>query len=233
MSEGRSQQPIWAHFQREESAYAFEASHPRHAAILSKLRRLADSAQPRVLNIGIGDGNFERIVQALGWTICSLDPDADAVGRLRERGVQAETGFIDALPFPDEQFEFVVASEVLEHLTPEERRSGLDEIRRTLRPGGYFLGTVPYQEDLKLNIAVCPKCGHVFHRWGHTTSFDLESLRQELSPCFVDVSCHCTAFVAFRGRSATGKLKSLVRLMLARRGAAIAMPNIFFQGRKP
>ena len=106
----------------------------------------------------------------------------------------------------------MVAAEILEHLTEPHRRAGLAEIRRTLKPGGYLIGTVPCEEDLDSNIAVCPHCRQVFHRWGHTTSFDLASLRGELAPYFGDISCRRTAFVEFQNRSFAGKLKGLARL---------------------
>jgi 2-polyprenyl-3-methyl-5-hydroxy-6-metoxy-1,4-benzoquinol methylase len=232
MSTGPSQQNIWSHFQNHAPAHVFQASHARHAAILRKIRRLALTPKPHVLNIGIGDGNLERTAQGLGWSIYSLDPDAQAIGRICEQGIRAETGSIEAIPFPNDHFDFIVASEVLEHLTDKQRQTGLREIQRVLKPDGHLIGTVPYQEDLELNIAVCPNCRHVFHRWGHTTAFDLRQMQAELAPYFGEISCQRTAFVEFRGRRFSGKIKSLLRLMLAKRGAAIAMPNIFFVARK-
>lgn len=228
MSTGPSQQHIWSHFQSQGAEYVFHASHARHAALLRKIRGLAGTTKPVVLNVGIGDGNLERQIQALGWTACSLDPDAECARKLAEQGIDARAGFIQAIPFDDGQFDFVVASEVLEHLTETERQAALSEISRTLKPGGYFLGTVPYQEDLDLNVTVCPECRHVFHRWGHTTSFDQPKVRAELTPLFRVVTCTRTAFVDFQRRGARGKLKSLARLILAKFGAAIAMPNILF-----
>jgi SAM-dependent methyltransferase len=47
----------------------------------------------------------------------------------------------EPLPFPDEFFDVVLASEVLEHLANLE--AALSEIRRTLKPGGRLVGSVP------------------------------------------------------------------------------------------
>jgi len=231
MSPETSQQPIWSHFQSEGAANVFRASHPRHAAILRKIGRLAGSRAPAVLNIGIGDGNLEKKARDLGWQICSLDPDPQAVGRLCDQGIAAQAGFVETIPFPNSHFDFIVASEVLEHLTDDQRKAALEEIKRKLKPAGYLIGTVPYREDLELNMTVCPKCRHVFHRWGHTTAFDLARLREELAPHFREISCRHTAFVEFKGRTLAGKCKSLMRLILARFGAAIAMPTILFVAR--
>ncbi len=42
-----------------------------------------------------------------------------------------------------------------------------------------------------------------------------------------------TAFVPFRTRPLRGKVKSLIRLIMARCGAMIAMPSLFFLVRRP
>jgi SAM-dependent methyltransferase len=162
----------------------------------------------------------------------ALDPSPESVAALVGSGIAAQIGRIESMPFADGHFDCVVASEVFEHLSVAQRAQGLEEIRRVLKPGGYLVGTVPYCEILKDNLAICPKCQHVFHRWGHTTSFDLAQVRGELAPHFKTVTCRRTAFVQFAGRSLAGKFKSLARLVLGKCGASIAVPNILFTGRK-
>ena len=228
MSTEPSQQHIWAHFQHEGASGVFGASHVRHAAILRTIGRMVGGRRPVVLNVGIGDGNFERQAQQRGWIVYALDPDPGAVARLRGEGIEAKVGSIEAMPFDDRQFDVVVASEVLEHLPDEQRAAGLREVARSLKPSGRFLGTVPYREDMEMNMAVCPHCRRVFHRWGHAASFDLPKLRGELASCFDQVRCRTTAFVEFKGRTLGGKFKSLARLLMARCGAAVAVPSIFF-----
>ncbi len=232
MNDEPSQQRIWSHFQSHATESIFLASHARHVVLLRAIRRLGAVSRAAVLNIGVGDGNFERQAQRRGWISYSLDPDEVAMDRLGAEGIQAQVGFIDSIPFPDAHFDFIVASEVLEHLTPQQRAEGLREIRRALKPGGYFLATVPYREDLSLNMTVCPQCAHLFHRWGHTTAFDRRQIRAELAPYFAVKRCRRTAFVEFRGRSLAGKAKSALRLLLAQCGAAIAVPSILIVGRK-
>ena len=136
------------------------------------------------------------------------------------------------MPFEDASFDFVVASELVEHLSDTQRTQGLQEIARTLNLDGYFLGTVPWNEDLQANMVVCPHCGELFHRWGHQRSFTCESLRAVLEPCFRDIKVRRTAFVSFRGRSLLGKLSATARLLLARWGQPIAIPSIIWQARK-
>jgi SAM-dependent methyltransferase len=59
-------------------------------------------------------------------------------------GVAMEVADITAIPHPDESFDAVVCSHVLEHV-PEDRRA-MAEVRRVLRPGGaaYFMQPVDF-----------------------------------------------------------------------------------------
>jgi SAM-dependent methyltransferase len=233
MNEARQNDSIWEYFQNEAPhVFGGGHAHPRLEFLVGRVGRLAATPRPRVLNIGIGDGHFERTAQQRGWRVSALDPSAESVQSLAASDIDARRGRLEQLPFADDSFDFVVASEVLEHLTADERQRGLAEIQRVLVPGGYLLGTVPYREVLEDNLAICPKCHEVFHRWGHTTSFDMPRIRGELTPHFTRTTCRVTAFVQFRGRSLGGRLKSMVRLALAKCGARVAVPNILFQAQK-
>jgi len=81
-------------------------------------------------------------------------------------------------------------------------------------------------------MRVCPRCGEVFHRWGHQKSFDIKTIHDELLPFFEVLEVRRTAFVAFRERSFMGKLKGLIQLVMAKYGAAVAGPSIYFSVRK-
>jgi SAM-dependent methyltransferase len=229
--EPASQEAIWRHFQNA-APQSFAASHPRLNWLLTEVQRRAAGTRPAVLNIGIGDGYFEQQAQARGWLIHSLDPDAEAVGRLSAAGIEARVGQIERLPHSAESLDFVVASEVLEHLTDDQRLAGLAEIARVLKGGGWFLGTVPCGEILADQQTVCPRCGEVFHRWGHQRSFDVAAIREELSPWFDVQTIGRTAFVPWRGRGVRGAVKSLVRLALAKLGEPIAFPTLYWIARK-
>jgi SAM-dependent methyltransferase len=218
------QDRIWRHFQNVMPE-AFAGSHARQDYLL---RRVVGAGARRVLNIGIGDGYLERRLHAAGCIVASLDPDERAVSRLAAAGVAAYAGRIEAMPFADGAFDAVVASEVLEHLTVTQRRDGLDETARVLRTGGFFIGTVPYREELAAGRTVCPDCGCVFHRWGHQASFDEVSFARELPAGLRLLEVRPTAFVTIRGRGAAGAVKAVVRRLLGRLGEPIAQPNLFF-----
>ena len=227
------QRKIWRHFQNA-APESFAAAHPRLDYLLREIARRTDSQQPSVLNIGIGDGYFEREAKGCGWKITSLDPDSDAVQRLVDKGIAAQVGLIEQIPLPDASQDAVVASEVLEHLNDAQRQAGVVEIARILKPGGWFLGTVPYNENMSEQQTVCPCCGEVFHRWGHQKSFDFGVIRRELGPRFEIVKLGRTAFVpSLSKRGLRGAMKSLVRVTLAKLGEPIAVPTLYWIARKP
>jgi 2-polyprenyl-3-methyl-5-hydroxy-6-metoxy-1,4-benzoquinol methylase len=96
-----------------------------------------------VLDIGCRDGTLTSSY-ATGNRVVGIDIDEDALAH-----AHATHGFevhklnlnVDPLPFADERFDVVVAGEVLEHLQfPDEAAR---EVRRVLRPGGLFVGSVP------------------------------------------------------------------------------------------
>lgn len=225
------QQKIWQHFQNA-APESFAAARPRLVFLIGQIARRTSGPAPAVLNIGIGDGHFERQAKSRGWQIHSLDPDEQAVERLKGEGIAAQVGQIERISFSDESLDFVVASEVLEHLSTNEREAGLAEIARVLRRGGWFLGTVPHAENLAEQQAVCPHCGEVFHRWGHQASFTLASVREMLAPYFTVERLQRTAFVDLRNRGFKGLIKGYLRIALAKLGEPIAIPTIWWVARK-
>ena len=222
-----SQDKIWSHFQNADPE-SFAAAKPRLEYIARAISRRVKLPKPKVLNIGVGSGHFEQTALARGFEVHALDPDSVAIERLTTAGVIGHVGYIEKMALGDKQFDAVVASEVLEHLHDEQRAAGLREIARVLKPGGWFLGTVPYNENLKAGDVVCPCCGTLFHRWGHQQTFTEGSLRVQLERQFSVRELRRTAFVSFRDRGIFGKLKSLARMVLARSGQMIAVPSLYW-----
>lgn len=229
--DGLDQRAIWRHFHEDPAAFA--DAEPRLRFLAKQVERRRAAPGVRVLNVGVGAGYLERLGLRAGWRVCSLDPDAIALSRLSLEGVSASAGFVQNLPFRSGSFDFVVVSEVLEHLDDAAGQEALAEIARVLGATGWILGTVPHAEDLASQRTVCPRCGLVFHRWGHQRSFDPRSLRRSLDEHFAVERISVRAFVDFGKRGGLGKLKGLGRLLLARLGEPVAVPTIYFAARAP
>jgi len=99
-----------------------------------------------------------------------LDISAPAVAQLNARGGLAQTGRIDALPFPDRTFDLVCALDVIEHVDDDRRVFG--EISRVLKPGGVLICSVPLHA----------RCWTRFDDWvGHVRRYEPSDLLALLS----------------------------------------------------
>ncbi len=113
----------------------------RLALFRSLLPSLGLSAEARVLELGCGAGTYVRLLAGLGYWAVGLDYSLPSLGRAlasdpgrKGRYVGGETY---ALPFKAETFDLVVSVGVLQALRAPER--ALDEMVRTLRPGGILV----------------------------------------------------------------------------------------------
>jgi SAM-dependent methyltransferase len=217
---------IWEHFQSAASD-AFAGAAPRYRFLASRIPKGAS-----VLNVGVGQAGLEAMLLARGVAVHSLDPSESSIERARRElglGDRARVGVSQAMPFDTAQFDVVVMSEVLEHLTDEALGSSIGEARRVLRAGGRLIGTVPANERLADRRTVCPDCGAVFHRWGHHQSFSPERIRALLEQHgFAAATLQVRAFPDWSRRQLRGLVKSAVLHVLGRAGSPIAFPHIYF-----
>lgn len=222
-----NQDVIWDHFQNE-GVDAFSAAGARLHFLVRHLSR-----GERVLNIGVGSGELERIATRKGVEIWSLDPSERTIRKLQASlgvGERAKAGYSQEIPFPDAHFDAVIMSEVLEHLDEDVLERTLPEVHRVLRPGGRFIGTVPAREDLALNEVVCPSCEHKFHRWGHRSTFDADRLRRLLETSFKVQRLDERFFNDWEGAPWTRRLTGLLKKFLSARGLGTygIARNLFF-----
>jgi len=220
------QQNIWDYFQNGDEVGDVFNARLRYEFLAQQI-----APSTHALNIGVGRGGLEVILVNKGVVVSSLDPSEGAINRLRKQGAlvdRAKVGFSQAMPFPDCQFDFVVMSEVLEHLADDVLNATLSEVRRVLKQSGHFIGTVPADENLLDNRVMCPHCGELFHRWGHLQSFGEGRLRAMLAEQFdgVKVSRHFFGEVRtlnWKGRLYWGLKRGLVGL-----GVKGSDENFFF-----
>jgi SAM-dependent methyltransferase len=223
------QSRIWDYFQNA-GADSFRGARPRLAFLAGRIAKGAD-----VLDIGIGDGTFERIASARGLRVHVIDPDAKAIERARTElglGDRAKIGVGTALPWPDGSFDAVVASEVLEHLDDATLRGTLVEANRVLRPHGRLIGTVPAEERLDEQRVVCPDCGRRFHRWGHEQTFSPQRLQSVLNEALFGAEVRRRWFVAWSLLNWKGRLQAATRKSLAVAGIWGSGHNLVFSARK-
>jgi SAM-dependent methyltransferase len=106
----------------------------------------------RVLDLGCRTGALASYY-ATGNELVGVDVDHEALARASERlGIDTVWADVEeGLPFDDAGFDVVVAGELLEHLA--DPRAAVLHVRRVLRPGGLFVGSVPNAFRLKSRVA--------------------------------------------------------------------------------
>jgi len=144
----------------------------------------------RVLDMGCGAGRHAFEAFRRGADVVAFDRDGDELAAVLELfGAMREAGEVPAgaeadikqgdalsLPFPDGEFDRVVAAEVLEHIPDD--TDAMAELARVLRPGGTMAVTVPRW----LPERVCWALSDAYHEveGGHVRIYTRDVLEQRL-----------------------------------------------------
>lgn len=224
------QSKIWLYFQTK-GINVFSESSPRLRYLADRAKALMKSSEPIVLNIGVGNGFLEKHLFSKGWEVHSLDPTEGVIKRLRQMGIKADVGYINAIPHNNNTFDVVFCSEVLEHLSDSELDVGIKEVLRVLKPGGFFLGTVPFKESLDDNQVVCPYCGKIFHRWGHQQNFDGTKIKTIFPDDQIEL-VKPKLFIDWQRHNLKRKIAAFIKMLLFYLGSHGSNETLYFQLRK-
>jgi SAM-dependent methyltransferase len=126
-----------------------------------------EQMQPRnVLEVGGGPGELaERMQDELDARVAFVDISPRMVELARARGIDAQIGDVQALPFADASFDTAVAAWMLYHVPDVDR--GLAELARVLEPGGSLVAvtnSVDHLRELRDLIAYPTDRSELFNR---------------------------------------------------------------------
>ena len=144
----------------------------------------------RVLDMGCGAGRHAFEMFRRGADVVAFDQDGDELagvldlfGAMREAGevppgaeADIKQGDALSLPFADEEFDRIVAAEVLEHIPDD--TTAIAELVRVLRPGGTIAVSVPRW----LPERICWALSDAYHQneGGHVRIYTGHELVQKL-----------------------------------------------------
>ncbi|RKP51642.1 methyltransferase domain-containing protein [Cohnella endophytica] len=90
------------------------------------------------LDIGTGTGNLAARFKQAGARMSGVDQSKEMLRlcQVKHPGLETRVGNFLALPYLEEQFDFVVSSFAFHHLGPEQQLLSLDEMKRVLKSNG-------------------------------------------------------------------------------------------------
>lgn len=142
----------------------------------------------RLLDVGFGAGSLMEAAARAGWKASGVEVSQTAAEHVEGQGFDVFCGELAEARYPDNHFDVVTASEVLEHVP--EPSALLAEMVRVLRPGGLLWATTPHGRGissralgLKWSIVSPPE---------HLQLFSLRALRSMLTEAGLRKVCILT-----------------------------------------
>jgi len=108
-----------------------------HELAAGVLEWLAPQPGERILDLGCGDGQLTQRIAAAGALVTGIDASPEMAAAARSRGIAAEAGTAEELPYPDRTFDAVFSNAALHWMRGQDEM--MDQVRRVLRPGGRFV----------------------------------------------------------------------------------------------
>lgn len=116
----------------------------RVQVVYNELLKGEDLNGKKLLDAGCGTGWFSKGAADRGANVTSMDLGEGLLSQVAKKcKSERVVGSILEMPFDDNTFDYVVSSEVIEHI-PEPMK-GVEEIFRVLKPGGTMVLTTPNQ----------------------------------------------------------------------------------------
>jgi SAM-dependent methyltransferase len=154
------------HFDMEDRHWWFRS---RRRVIWALVHRADVPATPRILDAGCGTGRNLMEFQQLGPAE-GVDLSPEAIEFCRRRGLQGvRKAAIEDLPYEDNRFDLLFATDVIEHLPDD--GPALTELRRVAADGASLIITVPAYSWL---------WSHHDTSWHHYRRYTRKLLRQRV-----------------------------------------------------
>ena len=128
------------------------------------LEWLAPQLGEDILDLGCGDGQLTERIVAAGAIVAGVDASPQMIAAARKRGISAQEGAAESLPFADRSFTAVFSNAALHWVRGQDAM--MDEVHRVLRPGGRFVAEMGGHGNI---AAIRVAFAAVLARLGHAT----------------------------------------------------------------
>jgi SAM-dependent methyltransferase len=144
-----SRPTLWNLFRRILELNFMEEKRVINRELMPLLQKTSGEGRvPRILDLGCGTGELAPIFIKAGYGYAGIDIEPERIEFARKTYRQGEFHVMDAshLKYPDEHFDQILVTGVLHHLSDDDVRMIVREMRRVLRPDGRAL----VMEDIAL-----------------------------------------------------------------------------------
>jgi SAM-dependent methyltransferase len=139
-----------------------------------------------ILDVGCGNGWAASCLVPKGNRVISMDISSknptEAMARTPGPNHAGLIADVYNIPFPDSTFDYVIASEILEHVP--DPALFINILVRLLKPHGKLLVTTPYNE--KIEYCLCVHCNLMTPRHAHLHSFNRYNIMDVLPSSGID-----------------------------------------------
>jgi len=127
-----------------------------------------------VLDVGIGGGYIYRKLKERNSLRCfGIDISLEMV---KKSGTgTACVSDVSNLPFNSEEFDLVLATDLIEHIKADSFKESVSEIVRVAKK--YILVNSPYKESIDWPVSICARCGKEFNIYGHLRRVDTKLIK--------------------------------------------------------
>lgn len=151
---------------------------------IKRLQRVSKIIPPnvKILDIGAGWGDIIPILESkygnsLNYTGIDFSPKVIKKLILKYPKYRFLCTTVDKI---NEEFDVILALEILEHIVPSKVLNFLKQIKMILKKSGNLIVDVPINEDLKNSTFICGNCGKPSNKMGHVRIYSSELIKAEL-----------------------------------------------------
>ena len=128
--------------------------------VLRFASRRRDAGAETALDLGCGVGRHSLALARLGFVTTAFDASMTGLEYTKQAAEEEslalifERGNMTDLPFPNGSFDYVLSLNVIYHGDADVVRQTLAEIRRVLKPGGFYQGTMLSKRNARYGTGV-------------------------------------------------------------------------------